>query len=148
MANGGKGVFRNVSDTAGAAFHKPSLGRGLAVGDYDNDGGIDVAFTRLNDTPVLLHNNVGRLNRWVGVELVGTQSNRDSIGAKLTLACGTRKLVRWITGGGSYLSSHDKRVIFGLGNYTGSIQLEVRWPNGKTKTIDDLKVNQYQQVVE
>lgn len=155
LANNGKGIFRNVSDVAGSAFRNRYLGRGLAVGDYDNDGGVDVVFTSLNDTPLLLHNNVGRLKRWIGIELEGTKSNRDAVGAKLTVTCGARKLVRWITGGASYLSSHDRRVVFGLGaasirpdDSANSVQLDIRWPNGNTEVVKGLKINQYQKVVE
>ena len=112
-------------------------------------------FTVLNGTPLLLHNNVGHLKPWIGIEVEGTKSNRDAIGAKLTLTCGTRKLVRWVTGGGSYLSSHDRRLVFGLGNAfglgsgpNGPVQLEIRWPNGHTQTATGLKLNQYQKVIE
>ncbi|MBV9499861.1 MAG: CRTAC1 family protein [Acidobacteriaceae bacterium] len=149
LANNGKGVFRNVREQAGAVFRNRYLGRGLAVGDYDNDGGVDVVFTRLNEAPILLHNNVGHLKTWIGIELQGTKSNRDAIGAKLTLRCGARKLVRWITGGASYLSSHDQRVIFGLGEApTSPVRLEIRWPNGNTQAVTRLKLNQYQTIVE
>jgi hypothetical protein len=149
VANDGRGVFHNVKDLAGPAFRGRYLGRGLAVGDYDNDGGVDIALTRLNDTPVLLHNNVGRERNWIGIELQGTTSNRDAIGAKLTLTAGGRKLVRWITGGASYLSSHDRRVVFGLGEVTASpVRLDIRWPNGNMQTVRGLKLNQYQKIVE
>ena len=149
LENDGKANFTNVEEAAGSVFSNRYLGRGLAVGDYDNDGGVDVVFTRLNDTPILLHNNVGRLKQWIGIELQGTKSNRDAIGAKLTLTCGAKKLVRWITGGASYLSSHDKRVVFGLGDTPpGSVKLEIRWPNGNTQTVIALKLNQYQRIEE
>lgn len=149
LANKGNGSFRNVSEQAGPVFRNRYLARGLAVGDYDNDGGADVVFTRLNDTPILLHNNVGPLNSWIGIKLQGTKSNRDAIGAKLTLTCGARKLVRWITGGGSYLSSHDRRVVFGLGkDPPGPVRLDIRWPNGNTQTVTGLKRNQYQNIAE
>jgi hypothetical protein len=149
LANNGRGVFRNVSERAGAAFGHQYLGRGVTVGDYDNDGGVDVVFTRLGDTPLVLHNNVGHLNQWIGIELEGTKSNRDAIGAKLTLQYGPRRLVRWVTGGASYLSSHDQRIVFGLGTSpAGSVRLEIRWPNGNTQTVTTLKVNQYQKIVE
>lgn len=108
-----------------------------------------MVFTRLNDTPVLLHNNVGRLKQWVGIELQGTKSNRDAIGAKLTLSFGTKKLVRWIIGGASYLSAHDRRVVFGLGEGPEApVRLDIRWPNGNTQTVSTLKLNQYQKIVE
>jgi hypothetical protein len=149
LANNGKGVFRDMKESAGPVFRSRYLGRGLAVGDYDNDGGTDVVFTRLNDAPILLHNNVGREKTWIGVELQGTKSNRDAIGAKLTLTAGGRKLTRWITSGTSYLSSHDHRVIFGLGDPpSGPVRLDIRWPNGNEQTVSGLKLNQYQKVVE
>lgn len=108
-----------------------------------------MVFTRLNDTPLLLHNNVGHLKHWIGVELEGTRSNRDAIGAKLTLSCGTRKLVRWVAGGASYLSSHDRRVVFGLADGPKvPPQLTIRWPNGNTQTVTGLKLNQYQRILE
>lgn len=149
VRNDGKGMFHDAREQAGPVFRNRYLGRGLTVGDYDNDGGVDVVFTRLNDTPMLLHNNVGHLKSWIGIELQGTKSNRDAIGAKLTVTCGERKLVRWITGGASYLSSHDKRVVFGLGDGpAGAAELEIRWPNGNTQTVTGMKVNQYQKIVE
>src|SRR5436309_2790063 len=104
LHNNGQGVLEDMRATAGEAFGKAYTGRGLAVGDYDNDGATDLIFTCLNARPVLLHNNAGAENAWIGFQLVGTKSNRDAIGAKLTLRAGNRKLVRWITGGSSYLS--------------------------------------------
>jgi hypothetical protein len=147
LVNNGSGVFRNVSDTAGAVFRERHLGRGLATGDYDNDGATDVVFTRLNETPLLLHNNAAR-KAWIGISLEGTKSNRDAIGAKLVLNVGGRKLARWITGVASYLSSHDKRVIFGLGDTPGALRLEIRWPNGDEQTVTGLKLNQYRKILE
>jgi enediyne biosynthesis protein E4 len=149
LANNGKGVFRDMKDSAGPVFRTRYLGRGLAVGDYDNDGGVDVVFTRLNNTPVLLHNNVGHEETWIGVEIEGTKSNYDAIGARLTLTAGSRKLTRWITGGASYLSSHDRRIIFGIGGSPpGPLRLDIRWPNGNEQTVTALKPNQYQKIVE
>jgi hypothetical protein len=144
LHNNGQGVLEDMRATAGEAFRKGYTGRGLAVGDYDNDGAIDLIFTCLNARPVLLHNNVGAENAWIGFQLVGTKSNRDAIGAKLTLRAGNRKLVRWITGGSSYLSSHDKRVIFGLGRQAPeSVDLQIRWPSGQTQTVSGLKPRNY-----
>ena len=149
LANNGNGVFHDMKDSAGPVFRTRYLGRGLAVGDYDNDGGVDVVFTRLNDMPVLLHNNVGHEKTWIGVELEGTKSNHDAIGARLTLTAGSRKLTRWITGGASYLSSHDRRVIFGIGGSPPApLRLDIRWPNGNEQTVTALKPNQYHKIVE
>jgi hypothetical protein len=149
LANDGHGVFRNVKEQAGPIFRGRYLGRGLAVGDYDNDGGIDIVLTRLNDTPLLLHNNLGHEKNWIGIELQDMKSNRDAIGAKLTLTAGGRKLVRWITSGASYLSSHDRRVVFGLGDApAGPLRLDIRWPNGNAQKVTELKPNQYQKILE
>jgi hypothetical protein len=149
LANNGNGVFRDMKGSAGPVFGTRYLGRGLAVGDYDNDGGVDVVFTRLNDAPVLLHNNAGHEKTWIGVELEGSKSNRDAIGARLTLTVGSRTLTRWITGGASYLSSHDRRAIFGIGASPPSpVRLDIRWPNGKEQSVTALKPNQYQKIVE
>ncbi len=148
--NLGNGQFENVSVSAGTAFSRGYLARGLAVGDWDNNGAPDAIFTCIGDSPVLLRNNVGQKNSWVGVQLVGTKSNRDAIGAKLTLTVGDRKLVRWLTGGASYLSSHDKRIIFGLGTLSANqtVNLEILWPSGARQNASALRINRYHQITE
>jgi len=150
LRNDGHGVFESVpAVAAGGAFAKGFNARGLAVGDYDNDGAADLIFTALNESPVLLHNNLGASNKWIGFQLVGSKSNRDAIGAKLTLRTENRTLVRWITGGSSYISSHDKRVVFGLGKQApASMSLEIRWPSGRTQSVSALSLNHYQEVRE
>jgi hypothetical protein len=97
-----------------------------------------------------LRNNVGQDNAWIGFQLVGTKSNRDAIGSKLTVRLGDRKLVRWITGGASIFSSHDHRVIFGLGSKPGpeTVSVEIRWPSGQTQTVTGLQPNRYHKIVE
>ena len=99
---------------------------------------------------MLLRNNVGKKNSWVGVGLKGTKSNRDAIGAKVTLSRGNQKIVRWLTSGSSYLSSHDKRLLFGLGNLpsTQTVNIEILWPSGTRQTVTELKTNRYHEVVE
>ena len=150
LHNLGNAVFEDVSSKAGPAFSQSYLARGLAIGDWDNDGAPDAIFTCVGDRPVLLRNNVGRKNSWIGLRLVGVKSNRDAIGAKLTIRVGDRTLVRWLTGGSSYLSSHDKRVLFGLGNLTASqrVNVEIVWPNGGTQVASSLEINRYHQIVE
>jgi enediyne biosynthesis protein E4 len=148
--NLGNGRFEDVSVSAGPGFSRGYLGRGLAIGDWDNDGAPDAIFTSIGDSPVLLRNNVGQKNSWVGVRLSGTKSNRDAIGAKLTLTMADRKLVRWVTGGSSYLSSHDKRILFGLGTSAGNqtANIEIIWPSGAQQNVNALKINRYHQIVE
>jgi len=145
LSNNGQAVFEDVGASAGTAFSQSYDARGLAIGDFDNDGGPDAIFTRLNNSPVLLRNNVAHENSWIGFTLKGTKSNRDAIGAKLILQSGGRRLVRWISGGSSYLSSQDKRVIFGLGRAPAQMlsTVEIRWPSGQTQKVSGLAANRY-----
>ena len=150
LHNNGQGIFENVKAAAGPTFRAALEGRGLAVGDFDNDGNPDVALVCLKDRPVLLHNNGVQENSWVGLELRGTKSNRDGIGAKLTLRTGNRRLVRWVTGGGSYLSSHDQRVLFGLGPGPApeTVAVEIRWPCGQIQEVSGLTTRRYHTIQE
>jgi len=150
LRNDGKGVFRDMRESAGPVFNTRYDARGLAVSDYDNDGDTDAIFVCLQDRPVLLRNNVGQDNAWIGFQLVGTRSNRDAIGSKLTMRLGGRKLVRWITSGASIFPAHDHRVIFGLGSKPGpeTVSIEIRWPHGETQTVTGLRPNRYYRIVE
>jgi hypothetical protein len=150
LHNEGNGVFRDMRQQGGSVFRSGYRARGLAVGDFDNDGGIDAVFSRLDGNPVLLRNNVGQSHCWVGFDLQGTKSNRDGIGAKITVEIGKRKLVRWITGGGSYLSSHDKRLVIGIPNGCGqtAVDAEIRWPSGTIQRLSSLRLKQYHKIVE
>jgi len=148
LHNIGDGRFENVAKLAGPVFEQKYRARGLAVGDFDNDGRIDVIFTRLADTPILLHNTWSS-NAWVGLQLEGTRSNRDAVGAKVTIQAGPQKLVRWIEGGGSYLSSHDKRLTFGLGpNAPQQVSAEITWPSGQKQSIRGLTTARYNKITE
>jgi len=139
-----------MANHAGAAFRTRYAGRGLALGDFDNDGDSDVVFVCLNDTPVLLRNNVGQDAQWIGFQLQGTKSNRDAIGAKVTLSQGSRKLVRWVTAGASFLASHDRRLVFGLGKgiVPDSLSVQIQWPDGTRQTLSDAKPHRYQKIVQ
>ncbi len=148
LANDGKGVFTNMAKEAGATFAAGYLGRGLATGDFDNDGAIDVAFINLNSRPVLLRNTPAEKRQWIGLQLLGTQSNRDAIGARVVLTQGAKKLTRWVTGGGSFLANHDRRLVFGLGNETEPADIEITWPNGVVQKVNGLTRNRYHQVTE
>jgi enediyne biosynthesis protein E4 len=149
LHNTGGGIFENVAKIAGPVFQEKFRARGLAVGDFDNDGRLDAIFTRLNDTPVLLRNTWTGGGDWVGLQLEGTRSNRDAIGAKVVIQAGAQSLVRWIEGGGSYLSSHDKRLIFGLGpNARQLVNGEIQWPSGQVQILHGLAVNRYHKITE
>jgi enediyne biosynthesis protein E4 len=148
LANNGKGVFANMAAAAGTPFDTPYLGRGLATGDFDNDGLIDAAFMNLNARPVLLRNAGSAQNHWLGIQLRGTQSNRDASGARIVLLQGARKLSRWVTGGSSFLAAHDLRVVFGLGQDTAAAELEILWPSGAVQKVTGLTPDRYHQIIE
>jgi len=147
--NTGKG-FENVSQRSGPVFSKPLSGRGLALGDFDNDGSVDVLVAQNNAAPVLLHNNIGRQNHWLGVRLVGTKANIDAVGAKITYQSGDLKRHQFKVGGGSYLSSHDPRIVLGLGKRPKIDWLEIQWPqpSGKTERFAELPIDRYITIVE
>jgi hypothetical protein len=134
--------FANVSAQAGPYFQSKHLGRGVALGDLDNDGRIDVVFSPTNEPVALLRNQHETGHHWLGVQLIG-HPYRDAVGARLTLEVGGRQLVRAVKGGGSYLSSGDRRIVFGLGPEKTFGRLTVRWPSGKTQTWDHLAVDRY-----
>ena len=150
LRNTGKANLEDMSALAGPAFSQGYLARGLAIGDWDNNGAADAIFTRIGERPVLLRNNVGEQNSWIGLQLNGVKNNRDAIGAKLTVRVAGRNLVRWITSGSSYLSSHDKRVLFGLGSLPANrtVEVEILWPNGLVQTTTALPINHYHRIVE
>jgi hypothetical protein len=150
LENDGHGIFRDASAEAGPAFRTRYSGRGLSVGDFDNDGDSDAVFVRLADRPVLLRNIKGQTNPWIGFALQGSSSNRDAIGARLSLSSNRRTSVRWVTGGSSFLSSQDKRIVFGLGRGPVSepLTVDIRWPNGQEQTVSRLTANRYHRIVE
>jgi hypothetical protein len=142
MRNTGKG-FVNVSATAGQAFSAGLSARGAAFGDLDNDGDTDVVLAVLDGTPVVLRND-GTRNHWLGVRLAGAKSNRQGTGARVVIVDGTgRSQVMEASAAGSYLSSNDKRLLFGLGAATGVSYLEVRWPGNRTQRINNPQIDRY-----
>jgi hypothetical protein len=137
----GKGRFREVSDRAGAYFREKRVGRGLAVADYDNDGRPDLAVSH-NAGPVkLLRNATETANRWVRLELVGDgkRSNRNAVGARVEVEAGGRTLVRFVHGGGSYLSASDRRLLIGLGSADRADRVTVTWPSGERQEYRGLE---------
>ena len=140
--------FKNVSQNSGAVFSRDFSGRGMATGDFDNDGDLDVVVSNNGEAPLLLRNNGGSRNNWVGLRLVATKSNPAAVGAMITWRAGMLKRSRLRTGGGSYLSSHDPRDILGIGAATKIDSVEIRWPSGKIDTLTNLPLNQYVTVTE
>ena len=140
--------FKNVSQASGAVFSRDFSGRGMATGDFDNDGDLDVVVSNNGEAPLLLKNNGGSRHNWVGLRLVATKSNPAAVGAVITWKAGTLKRSRLRTGGGSYLSSHDPREILGIGAATKIDSVEIRWPSGKVDTLTNLPLNQYVTITE
>jgi hypothetical protein len=134
--------FVDVSAGAGPYFQEPRMGRGVALGDLDNDGRTDIVLNPMNEPAVLLRNRHETGHHWLGVGLVG-RPYRDAVGARLELEVGGQTLVRAVKGGGSYLSSGDRRVIFGLGANEQVGRLRVRWPSGKEQTWQGLTADRY-----
>jgi len=141
-------AYRNVSAQAGAVFAKNFSARGLAVGDYDNDGDLDVIVSNNGGAPLLLRNEGGSRGHWLGLQLVATKSNPAAVGAHITWQAGGVRRSRLKTGGGSYLASHDPREILGLGAATKIDALEIRWPSGAVDKLSNLPAGAYLRVVE
>jgi hypothetical protein len=141
LRNTGK-VFLDVSAESGEVFQKAWLGRGMAIGDIDNDGRIDAVVTT-NDGPMhVLHNETPTSNHWLTLDLVGHKSNRDAIGAQVKIHTLTGTQFATVTTAGSYLSSSDKRVHFGLGPESRAQYLEIRWPSGIVQELKNVKGDQ------
>ena len=140
--------FRNVSAQSGKVFAKDFSGRGMAVGDFDNDGDLDVLVSNNGEPPLLLRNDGGNRNNWLGLQLVATKSNSASIGAIITWQAGGVKRSRLKTSGGSYLASHDPREILGAGRNGKIDSVEIHWPSGQVDKLTNLPINAYIKVVE
>lgn len=136
----GAGKFRDVSAEAGADFLKPRVGRGLAVADYDGDGQPDLVMSGVGEQVALFRNRRATANGWLALDLSGngTTSNRNAIGARVEVAVGGRTLVRFIPGGGSYLSANDRRLLVGLGTAGTAERVTVIWPDGQRQEFRDL----------
>jgi len=145
--NSGKS-FVNVSAQSGSVFSKSFSGRGMAIGDFDNDGDLDVLISNNGEPPVLLRNEGGNRNNWIGLQLIGTKSNPAAIGAMITWQAGGLKHSRLKTGGGSYLSSHDPREILGIGSAAQLDYVEIRWPSGRVDKFAKPPINRYLKIVE
>ena len=135
--------LRDVSAQAGPVFAKSFPARGLAVGDYDNDGAVDVLVGNNGGAPLLLRNRAAAGRRWVGLKLEGRDCNRDAVGARITWSVGGVQRSRLRNGGGSYLSSHDPREVIGLGAASALDWLEIRWPapSGRVERLERVPID-------
>jgi hypothetical protein len=144
LRNNGKGRFVDITPQGGVYFRSKHLGRGLVIGDLDNDGHPDLVISHLNEPVVLLRNQLDVRQHWLGVELRG-KNGRDVTGARVVVQLGERKLTRFAKGGDSYLSSGDRRLLFGLGQADHIKRLTVFWPWGEDQqwTGKELGVDHY-----
>ncbi len=140
--------FVDVSTASGAVFRQPWVSRGLAIGDLDNDGRLDAVVTTNDGPPHILHNQTPSKNHWILLTLIGHKSNRDAIGAEVTLVTASGSQWATVSTAGSYLSSSDKRVHFGLGGDEVVKKIEIRWPSGIRQTIKDVSADQVLQIDE
>lgn len=149
MLRNDSGRFSDVSGTLGSAFTRPVSGRGAAVGDLDGDGDVDVVVANLDGPPSLLRNDTANGHGWLIVSLRGTVSNRDGIGAIVSIVDDTgRRQTRVCSAASSYQSASDRRLHFGLGEARRVRRLEVRWPSGIVQTLDDLTASRQLEIAE
>ena len=139
--------LRNVASQAGDYFSQRHLGRGAAAGDLDGNGAADLVVTHTNE-PVAILRNETVIRNWFAVRLVGRASPRTAIGARVTITAGGRRQTRIVKGGGSYLSTSDRELLFGLGPASAVDSLEVRWPSGQTTTRTGLSGGQRIVIIE
>jgi hypothetical protein len=134
--------FHNVAPAAGDYLRNSHMGRGVACGDLDNDGDQDLVISRTNEPLAVLANKSGS-NRSLVVRLIGRRSNRDAIGAcvKIRVAPDQPKVIRLVKSGGSYASSNDSRLFFGVGSATEIGEVEIHWPSGVSQTLKNITID-------
>jgi hypothetical protein len=146
--NTGESSFVDASTQSGEYFSTKRVGRGAAFGDYDNDGDTDIFVVNLNQGAVLLRNEGGNRNNWLMIKTVGVKSNRDGIGARIKVVTELGSQIREVEAGSSYLSGHDLRVLFGLGEENRVQRIEITWPGGLTQALTNIEANQLLAVTE
>jgi enediyne biosynthesis protein E4 len=146
--NLGRGKFQDVADEVGGGFNSPKVGRGLAVGDFDRDGDLDVLLTTNNGGAYLYRNDVGNGNRSIRFKLVGTQSNRDGIGATVRIFVEGQQQTRVVRSGSSYLSQSELPVTFGVGKAEKIARVVIDWPSGRSEEYKNLAAAKAFQVTE
>jgi enediyne biosynthesis protein E4 len=146
--NTGDSKFKDISQQAGPGCSTPASSRGLAVADFWNDGRLSAVINNMSATPMLLVNQAANKNHWLGIKTEGTKSNRDGIGAQVTVFSSGRKFVQEVRSGSSYLSSGDLRLHFGLGASSEVAHINVRWPNGLEEGFSAERVDGFITLIE
>jgi hypothetical protein len=145
---GARRIFKDVAEQSGPYFHMKMVSRGLAVGDYDNDGDLDGFILNIDQPSLLVRNDGGNRGNWLMLELTGTKSNRDGLGAKVTVSAGGLVQSDEKKSGTSYLSQADPRMHFGLGQATKVDEVTIRWPSGIVQKLKNVRINQSLKVLE
>lgn len=146
--NLGDGKFIDVSNNLGDYFHQEYVGRGACLGDYDNDGDFDIYIANLNSPGMFLRNNKGNQNNWLIINLIGTTSNRDGIGARVRITSGGKVQTAQKKSTSGYLSQSDNRMHFGLAKNDNVEKIEIKWPSGKVQVLENTKANQIIKITE
>ena len=146
--NNGDGTYSDISETAGAYFSEELVGRAAATADYDNDGDPDIVIMNSNQRAVLLRNDGGNRKNWLGIKLIGTRSNRNGIGAKVTLTTEDMTQIREIKSGSSYASGSDTRLLFGLGENQRVKKVSIVWQSGTLQELEGISTNQILTIIE
>ncbi|MBX6314712.1 MAG: CRTAC1 family protein, partial [Isosphaeraceae bacterium] len=133
---------------AGPYFDEGHVGRGVAFGDLDDDGDLDIVVNHKDAPPALLRNDTPTENCWIRLKLVGTRSNRDAIGARVEVTAGGRTLSRQRKGGGSIMSAHDPRLLIGVGPVAVVEKIVIRWPSGAESILENLETGQTREIIE
>ncbi|HYM11772.1 MAG TPA: CRTAC1 family protein, partial [Bryobacterales bacterium] len=134
------GAFLDISSRAGPAIAEKRVARGAAFGDLNNDGAVEVVINNMDDAPSLLVNR-GEKKNWLRIRTRGTKSNRDGIGARVTVAAGSLRLIDEVRSGGSFISSNDLRLHYGLGDAQRADEIRVRWPSGLEEIFPGAEAN-------